>query len=137
MKRAAIAILAAALAGCASVKICERGGKTMVDIENSGWYLLHFVPLASGDPYWPNENLCRMFTSTVTLENNIMMLERTAKKHGAKTAKNLNSYITDENVLIMLFTRHAYHTSAELVFDTPAEEEAPETKEETCESAAM
>ena len=47
MKRAALLALAAVLlAGCSTVTV-SRNGPTMVNIENSGWYLLNFIPLAS------------------------------------------------------------------------------------------
>ena len=117
MKRiAAIAAMSAALiSGCASVRISEQGDRTMVDITNTGWYLLNLIPLASGDPYEPNGCSCMMFRRTVTLENNVKLLEYAVKKTGAKSIDSVVSYTTDESVLFFLFKRHVCHTSAELI----------------------
>ena len=52
MKRFAIILACALLGGCATVTI-SRDGATMVSIENSGWYLLNFNPIASGNPTRP------------------------------------------------------------------------------------
>ena len=87
----------------------------MVDIENTGWYLFNFIPLASGNPSNPNSVSCRLFSRTVTLESNVKMLEDIMRREGATGVRNLNSYTTDEHVLVILFKRHAYHTSAQLI----------------------
>ena len=63
MKSAAIAALAALLAGCSTVTV-SRNGSTMVNIENSGWYLLNFIPIASGNPASPNSFSTRLFSKT-------------------------------------------------------------------------
>ncbi len=115
MAAAAAALLgAAATCGCSTVKVCSEGGHTMCIIENSGWKMLNLIPIASGDPHHPNENSCRIFRNTVTLENNMKMLDWTMRKYGATGVKNLTSHMTDEQVFIMLFKRYTYHTSAEL-----------------------
>ena len=108
--------------GCASVTFCDKGGHTVVDITNTGWYLLNFIPLASGNPERPNANECRLFSQTVTLENNMKMLDYALRKRGAKTYKNVISYTTDANVMVILFKRHVCHTSAELIFEEPHQE---------------
>lgn len=119
------AALAASLAcGCATVRFCDKGGRTMVDITNTGWYLLNFIPLASGNPDAPNECSCRLFSQTTTLENNIRLLDWAATSRDAKEIKSVNSYWTDENVLIILLKRQTCHTSAELVV-APAPAPAP------------
>ena len=126
MKRVLLlSLLGALLTGCSSVEICREGGHTLVDIENTGWYLFNFIPLASGDPTQPNANTCRLFTDTVTLENNMRLLDWAAQQEYAGAITDVKSYLTDENVLIFLFKRHAYHTNAELL------------KEKPCESADM
>ena len=66
MKRLAIILACALLGGCATVTV-SRDGATMVNIENSGWYLLNFIPLASGNPARPNSCTTRLFSKTVTL----------------------------------------------------------------------
>ena len=127
MKRLLPLLLAAALvSGCATVNYCDKGGHTVVDVTNTGWYLLNFIPIASGNPRRPNDSGCKLFSQTVTLENNMKMLDYALRKRNAKTYKNIVSHTSDENVLIILLKRHACHTSAELVFEE--EETLPEPK---------
>ena len=54
MKRMAFILMCALLGGCATVTVSREGG-TMVNIENSGWYLLNFIPIASGNQ---TDHLC-------------------------------------------------------------------------------
>ena len=75
MKRMALILMCALLGGCATVTVSREGG-TMVNIENSGWYLLNFIPIASGNPASPNSFSTRLFSRTVTLENNVKMLDK-------------------------------------------------------------
>ena len=116
MKSAAIAALAALLAGCSTVTV-SRNGSTMVNIENSGWYLLNFIPIASGNPASPNSFSTRLFSKTVTLENNVKMLDKVIADEGAVAIRDLNSFTIDEQILLILFKRHAYHTSAQLLME--------------------
>ena len=116
MKSAAIAALAALLAGCSTVTV-SRNGSTMVNIENSGWYLLNFIPIASGNPARPNSCTTRLFSKTVTLENNVKMLDKVIADEGAVAIRDLNSFTIDEHILLILFKRHAYHTSAQLLME--------------------
>lgn len=121
MKRAALLTLAAALlAGCSTVTV-SRNGSTMVNIENSGWYLLNFIPLASGNPANPNGFSSRLFSKTVTLENNIKMLEKVIVDEGAVAIRDLTSFTIDEHILLILLKRHAYHTSAQLLMEEDME----------------
>ena len=117
MKLSAILLFAALLAGCSTVTI-SRNGATMVSIENSGWYLLNFIPLASGNPADPNCFSTRLFSKTVTLENNVKMLDKVIRDEGAVAIRDLASFTTDEHILLILFKRHAYHTSAQLIMQT-------------------
>lgn len=116
MKSAAIAALAALLAGCSTVTV-SRNGSTMVNIENSGWYLLNFIPIASGNPASPNSFSTRLFSKTVTLENNVKMLDKVIADEGAVAVRDLSSFTIDEHILLILFKRHAYHTSAQLLME--------------------
>lgn len=102
--------------GCAVIDISDKGSCTMVSIQNSGWELFSCIPLACGDPDRPNRKTCRWFTDTITLENNVKMLERAMKATDATGYKNLSSSIVDETVFFILLNRRVYHTSAELVF---------------------
>ena len=121
MKSAAIAALAALLAGCSTVTV-SRNGSTMVNIENSGWYLLNFIPIASGNPASPNSFSTRLFSKTVTLENNVKMLDKVIHDEGAVAVRDINSFTIDEHVLLILLKRHAYHTSAQLLMKEDMEE---------------
>ena len=125
MKRVAIILACALLGGCATVTV-SREGATMVNIENSGWYLLNFIPIASGNPTRPNSCTTRLFSKTVTLENNVKMLDKVIRDEGAVAVRDINSFTIDEHVLLILLKRHAYHTSAQLL----TEENMTETKAE-------
>ena len=125
MKRFAVILACALLGGCATVTV-SRDGATMVNIENSGWYLLNFIPIASGNPARPNSCTTRLFSKTVTLESNVKMLDRIIREEGAVAVRDINSFTVDEHVLLILLKRHAYHTSAQLLMkedmaDTKAE----------------
>ena len=125
MKWAALTLACALLSGCATVTV-SRDGATMVNIENSGWHLLNFIPLASGNPARPNSCTTRIFSKTVTLENNVKMLDKVIRDEGAVAVRDINSFTVDEHVLLILLKRHAYHTSAQLLMkedmeDTKAE----------------
>ena len=116
MRRAAAAAIAAlALAGCASVEFSDVGDRHMVDITNTGWYFLNFIPLASGNPESPNDCSCKLFRQTTTLENNVRLLDYAVRKRGARGVNSVISSWSDEGVLFILFKRHTCHTSAELV----------------------
>ncbi|MBR5550179.1 MAG: hypothetical protein IKU71_10700 [Kiritimatiellae bacterium] len=121
MKRLAIILACALLGGCATVTV-SRDGATMVNIENSGWYLLNFIPLASGNPARPNSCTTRIFSKTVTLENNVKMLDKVIRDEGAVAVRDINSFTIDEHVLLILLKRHAYHTSAQLLMKEDMEE---------------
>ena len=114
MKRVAIILACALLGGCATVTM-SRDGATMVNIENSGWYLLNFIPIASGNPARPNSCTTRLFSKTVTLENNVKMLDKVIRDEGAVAVRDINSFTIDEHVLLILLKRHSYHTSAQLL----------------------
>ena len=121
MKRLAAILTCALLGGCATVTV-SRDGATMVNIENSGWYLLNFIPLASGNPTRPNSCTTRLFSKTVTLENNVKMLDKVIRDEGAVAVRDINSFTVDEHVLLILLKRHAYHTSAQLLMKEDMEE---------------
>ena len=121
MKRLAVILVCALLGGCATVTV-SRNGATMVNIENSGWYLLNFSPIASGNPARPNSCTTRLFSKTVTLENNVKMLDKVIREEGAAAVRDINSFTIDEHVLLILLKRHAYHTSAQLLMKEDMEE---------------
>lgn len=111
--------------GCTSTRITRsyngvavEHGRTpiaTVEIENSGWYLFSFIPIASGDPSRPNTSTCRWFSDTVKLENNINVLEQVKLSERVTEVANLTSHRSDEKYLVFLLARRAYHTSAVLL----------------------
>jgi len=126
MKKIAAMILAAALAaGCTTVQystvyngVRANNGRTpiaTVEIENSGWFLLGFIPLASGNPDKPDRCSCKLFQNTVKLENNCRVLDAKVKETGADAVANLTSHWTDESAFVILLKRRACHTSAVLL----------------------
>ena len=134
-RRAPILLLLAAVflaGGCTSVlkssefgNVKVDGGRTpaaVVEIENSVWLFLNFIPLASGDPERPNENACRFLRNTVNLENNMKVLKREMQAEGVVTVANLTSRYSDEKYLFFILARRACHTSAVLVKDGTGED---------------
>ena len=103
------------LGGCCMSKVCDRGGHEMCYIENSGWKILNFIPIASGDPDFVNQNQSLWFEDTVTLDTNMKLLEREMKKHGSTAYRDIISYRSEEQVFILLLKRHTLHTSAEIL----------------------
>ena len=129
------------LAGCTTVRysttfhdVKVEDGETpleIVEIENSGWELFKFIPLASGNPQKPNRLSCNWFSNTVTLQNNLNLLEQEMKTRVATRFTNLTSRNSEESFLFILLTRNAYHTSAVLLKDanTPTPPSTVEKKE--------
>ncbi len=122
---AAALALALAAAGCTTVRESAdfTGVKvdaglepaTLLEVENTGWFLLNYIPLGSGEPNEPNCVSFRPFANTVTLQSNIRVLEREMERRGVSRFVNLTSRWTDEKVFVILLARRAYHTSAVLV----------------------
>ena len=125
MKGLVIAVLAAALCGCSSVRgIADfRGVRVedgvepieVVDIYNTNWLFLSLLPIASGDPDNPDGWTTCFFRDKATVENQIRMLEAEAKRVGASRAINVTTVSTDEAAFLILFLRERFHTSAVLV----------------------
>ncbi len=102
LKSALVLTLLLCLSGCATVKMARNfeglrvddGAKPVasVAIENYGYYLFGFIPLIAGEPRYPNAPLCTLFSDSVTPQNNMMMLAKTAQKTGAKKVTNLRVY---------------------------------------------
>ena len=111
------ALFAAALCGCATIESSTVGERHMVSIKNTGWYFLTVVPLASGDHDCPNELSTKPFTDSLSLKNNMAMIDGVVERTGATGFRNLTSTKKDESVLFFLLSRYTYHTSAELVFN--------------------
>ena len=118
MKTMTFLILAALLAGCATVRYSDVGGRKMVDVENTRWsaYLVFFpiFPIASGEPDAPNEEMCRIFQDSMTLENNMKLLDYALEKSGAQGVRNLTTRFSDTTYCFFL-KRYSCQTSAELV----------------------
>jgi len=143
MRTAAIAF-AALLAGCATVNrssiyngVNVEYGQTpieTVEIENSAWLLFKCIPIASGEVKRPNENSCRWFENTVSLQSNLEMLDHEMKLKHATRIANLTSHSSEETFLFILFARQGYHTSAVLLgpetcsFEPTVKHQASSTK---------
>ena len=105
--------------GCTYARVCSEGGHDICVIANSGWKFIDLIPIASGDIDNPNASGTRIFADTVTLQNNLKILDRYARQRGAVGYRSLTSRTTEEHIFVMLFKRSIYHTSAELVYDAP------------------
>ena len=115
MKRfALILLLAVTFAGCCTVKICKDGGHDMVEVKNCGWKIFGLWAIASGNPEEPNNECCLLFTDSLFLDVNMMLLDDAMKKHGYRSFKNIHTHTTRENALF-LFSRQSYRTTAELI----------------------
>ncbi len=134
---AALALALLLASGCMTVRTTrayngvavENGRRptVTVEIENSGWYLFTFIPLASGRVEAPNQADCRWFTNTVTVGNNLKVLQEIMLRERVAEVANLTSHRSDEKYLVCLLARRAYHTSAVLL--------QPESAKPTVESA--
>lgn len=119
MKRTAIFILTVLFfCGCATVESSRVGGHHMVSIKNTGWKFLNVIPIASGNTDHPNACATVPFGDSITLANNIKMLDDVVRQTGARGFRHLSSSITEESIFFVVFDRRIYHTSAELVFDS-------------------
>jgi len=119
MKRSNLIILMAAacivlFSGCTSVNVCNQGKNTVV-IQNSGLFLFCLFPLFSGDPDYPNQQVCNWFDNTVKLETNIRLLNEEIERQGAIGVRNIVSSKEDDVYYYLLLKRKIYRTSAELI----------------------
>lgn len=110
-----LALVLSLFSGCAIIDYCDEGGREMVCVQNTGWYFMNFIPIASGDVEHPNTFNFKFFKQTTTLENNIRMLDAEIARRGADYARDVSSSTQDESVFLLLFKRHTIQTSAELV----------------------
>lgn len=127
MKMLAFCVAAALVGGCATidrldgsmVKNTEDGLVPVEEIHimNTNWRLLSCIPIASGNPAKPNKCSCLWFSNSVTLDNQIGMLEAEVRRAGAKKAVNVFTDHSSEGVFFFLMTRSKLHTSAVLVKD--------------------
>jgi hypothetical protein len=97
-----ILALGVCLSGCATIKLARNfeglrvdgGAKPVatVAIENYGYYLFGYIPLITGEPRYPNAPVCTLFNDTVTSQNNMMMLAKTAHKVGGRKVSHVRVY---------------------------------------------
>ena len=64
MKMIFALFLAIILTGCTTVETCDVGGRRMVVVSNSGWYLFNLFPIASGNPEKVNKISSSFFSET-------------------------------------------------------------------------
>jgi len=125
------AALAAILAcGCCTVESSHdfRGVKVggnaepiaVLAIENSGWYFLGCLPILTGNPDRPGH--IKLFSDTVTLENNIKMLSAKARQENATEIANLASRVREDLAIgFFIFGRKQVFTSAVIMRPAAAE----------------
>lgn len=125
MKTLSLAVLSLSillLAGCSSVqttvsypsanaKLGERPVASLV-VENNGYYLFGLFPVFTGDHRERHRTV--WFKNTVTLENNVRMIEEEAKKHGDVVIDDLVTVGGDYAIpyTIWLLSRRMLSTSA-------------------------
>lgn len=125
MSRFSCLLVLAALTGCATINRIPMDARVRVEdnqepietveISNTCWHLLSFIPIASGNPDNPNGFGCRAFQNTLTLDSQRRMLQAEIERVGAGKAINVTTVSTDEVCLLILFLREKLHTSAVLV----------------------
>lgn len=109
-------VLALLLVGCASVTVTENS-PSLVTVQNSGCFLFGGIPLFSGDPDYPNKEVCNWFENTVHLETNTRLLNEAAAQRGARGYRTVVSHIDRESILWFILNRRVCRTSAELIRD--------------------
>ena len=119
--RAFVLLLLLCAAGCASVRTTRvfngvkvDGGYTplaTVSIENTGWFLFNCIPLGSGNPNRPNEVTWCPFQDTVTLDNNMKMLDATMTDMDATCFEHLSSHLKDDFYYFFILYRRTCQTS--------------------------
>lgn len=109
-------LLALLVQGCASVSVTNEG-KDVVVVQNTGCFLFCAIPLFSGDPEYPNEQVCNWFSNTVKVETNIHLLDVTAAEQGARGVRNVITHPDEEKILWFILKRKILQTSAELIKD--------------------
>lgn len=111
-----VAVLSALFAGCVSVKTIHGDSTDVVTIENEGYFLFQCVPLATGDPDYPNEDSFRMFSNTLNVNTNMRLLVEEITRRGAKDVSDITTFTNDESIIPVLFGRRTMQTSARLVW---------------------
>lgn len=109
MKRLLSLLSAVALTGCVSVHEARlEDGSLSVEIDDSGWYILGFIPIVSGNPdgNWPH-----WFCDDVDPRTTTAVLDRLLVRERATEIRPVVTHATDEKVLFLI-TRLCYHTSA-------------------------
>ena len=101
--------------GCANIEVATSGGADSVVVENSGCYLFYCIPLFTGDPDYPNRQVCSWFTNTVNLATNMRLLGEEAESRGARGVRNVASRYISEPIIFLILKREVLQTSAELV----------------------
>ena len=111
-----VACAASLFTGCCSVSVSNQG-KDMVLVQNDGCFLFFCIPLFSGDPNYPNEEVCNWFENTVHTSTNVKLLEEEAARQGARGLRNIVTMYDEETIITLLLKRKIYRTSAELIKD--------------------
>lgn len=107
--------LLGATVGCTGVQVCSEGGTNMITASNEGLFLLSCIPICSGDPEYPNQQVASWWTNTVKVETNVKLLEGKAAECGAHGMKNLVSLHDSTSYLWFILKRKTCRSSAELL----------------------
>lgn len=114
MKTLIWSVLLATLCGCCNVRITQDTGRNVIEVDNTSWRLFGLFAIASGDPEYPNRDVCVWFCDSQILDVNMMLLDDAMRRNGYSGFKNISTYRTKENVLF-IFNRQKLCTSAELI----------------------
>ena len=127
MKWFASIVLAIVFCGCSAtltrlprpLKLSDESLEPLetIEVSNANFLLLSCFPIASGDPQSPNGGGCRWFKDTVTVTNQLVMLENEAARIGATRAIGITTLKTHESWCFFLLEREKLRTSAILVRD--------------------
>jgi len=111
-----VALCIGLLDGCASITVDSQGAN-MVNVRNSVCLLFYCLPLFSGDPEYPNQDVCSWFENTAHADTNIRLLNEEAERQGARGVRNIASHWDDETIIPFILKQRVYRTSAELIKD--------------------
>ena len=112
----ALALAALLAQGCVTVRENRLAdGSLAIEIHDNGWYVLGVLPVVSGNPdgRWPH-----WFTSDVTPEKTMYVLDRIVAREDPEKIGTLISRREDEDILFVI-NRVSIHTSAVIPQKTP------------------
>lgn len=109
-----LTILSAVLTGCVGVQTADRG-KDMVYVQNENLLLFACLPICSGDPDYPNDEVANWWEDTVNVKTNVRLLEEIRDERHARALANISTYPREDWIFWPFLKRNILGTSAELV----------------------